>query len=341
MISLTYERNFVPIDIDTRFHCCLRRKESYWSIKKICSFYHVNRISFWRWFKRFDGTKESLFDKSHKPLSDHPKKFDKEIVNRVINLHKRSPDQSFIEIWARLIHDSVKISPSSILRIFKRNNKFKPYKPAKKIHNKIYHTPEMVHEKWQIDVKFVPRECKAKNLEGRYYQYTILDECCRKRVLYFTNEHTMYETVKALKYAVTVFGCYPKEIQSDNGFEFTDAIRRKPNSINARKYDNYLEKYLKDKKISHHLIRPRTPQHNGKVERSHRIDQDKFYRNMHFYSLSDLQKQGLERNKRYNNTPKIVFGFKTPSEYELEKLKKLLNNTGEIRCPKRFTSSES
>ena len=69
----------------------------------------------------------------------------------------------------------------------------------------------MVHEKWQIDVKFVPAECKASNLEGRFYQYTILDECSRKRILYFTNEHTMYETVKALIYAYNKIGCFPKK----------------------------------------------------------------------------------------------------------------------------------
>lgn len=69
----------------------------------------------------------------------------------------------------------------------------------------------MVHEKWQIDVKFVPAECKAGNLEERFYQYTILDECSRKRILYFTNEHTMYETVKALIYAYNKIGFFPKK----------------------------------------------------------------------------------------------------------------------------------
>ena len=199
----------------------------------------------------------------------------------------------------------------------------------------------MVHEKWQIDVKFVPNECKSVHLDGKFYQYTILDECSRKRALYFTNEHNMYETVKALNYAHAMFGCLPKVIQSDNGFEFTDKANRKVGAKHSRQYDNYLERFLKENNIMYQLIRPRTPEHNGKVERSHRIYQDKFYRNLKFYSLNDLKEQGKRWNKRYNNIPKAVLGFKTPNEVELEKLKQLLDDTGEMRCDKSLTSFES
>ena len=62
---------------------------------------------------------------------------------------------------------------------------------------------------------------------------------------------------------------------------------------------------------------------------------------MKFYSLEDLRYQGNLCNKRYNNLPKLVVGFKTPKEVELEKLNELFNTTGEIRFPKRLTSFES
>ena len=340
MNILTQERNYLPIDIDTKLHACLRRVVSNWPIKKILSYYHVKRSSLYRWLKKFDGNKESLLDRSHKPLSDHPKKLKTAVINKVLNLHRRNPDSSFIELWVRLKHEGLEISPSSVLRIFKKNNEFIKYKPNPKKHNKKYFTPTMVHEKWQIDVKFVPSECKASNLEGRFYQYTILDECSRKRILYFTNEHTMYETVKALIYAYEKIGCFPKEIQTDNGIEFSDEIRRKSkrNQVIER---NILDRFCKENNIIHHFIKPRTPQHNGKVERSHRIDQDKFYKNMKFYSLEDLRYQGNLWNVRYNNLPKLVLGFKTPNEVELEKLNELFHTTGEIRCPKRLTSFES
>ena len=341
MSILSLERNYIPIDIETRYHACLRRTVSSWPIRKILSFYHIKRSSLYRWLKRFDGNKKSLLDKSHKPLSEHPNKLNQEIIKKISDLHRRNPNQSFTEIWIRLKHDGIDVSPSSVLRTFKRNNAYIPYKPHPKKHNKEYHTPRMVHEKWQVDVKYVPKECKSDGLDGTFYQYTILDECSRKRILYFTDEHSMYETVKALKYAYEKIGCFPKEIQTDNGFEFTDNASKKDRGVNIRPYENYLERFCLENNIKHHLIRPRTPEHNGKVERSHRIDQDKFYRYLKFYSLEDLKKQGAVWNKRYNDLPKLVLGFKTPNEVELEKLKELYETTGEMRCPKRLTSFES
>lgn len=88
----------------------------------------------------------------------------------------------------------------SVLRTLQRNNVKIEYKTnRKKKHSVIYHTPKMVGEKWKIDVKYVPKECVSiQNNYNRYYQYTILDECSRKRFLCYCKEHSMYETVKAL-----------------------------------------------------------------------------------------------------------------------------------------------
>ena len=96
--NLIQERNYIPIDIETRFHACNRQVISLRPIRKILPFYHVKRSSLYRWLKRFDGTKESLYDKSHKPLSDHSKKLKPEIVKKVLAFHRRNSNQSFIEI---------------------------------------------------------------------------------------------------------------------------------------------------------------------------------------------------------------------------------------------------
>ena len=44
----------------------------------------------------------------------------------------------------------------------------------------------------------------------------------------------MYETIQSLKYAYEKNGCLLKEIQTDNGFEFTHHARRNPKSKNVR-----------------------------------------------------------------------------------------------------------
>ena len=105
------------------------------------------------------------------------------------------------------------ISAISVLRTLKRAHEYGKYVPAKKKHNKVYHTPTIVHEKRQVDVKYVSNECKIEGLDGRFYQYTILDECSRKRALYFTKEHSMYETVNALKYQKNILAVYQKKFK--------------------------------------------------------------------------------------------------------------------------------
>ena len=85
MDILAHQRNYIPVDLETRFHACKRVKESKWKINKACSFYHVKRSSLFRWLKTFDGSKESLIDKSHRPLTPHPKTLSEEIVNKTLN----------------------------------------------------------------------------------------------------------------------------------------------------------------------------------------------------------------------------------------------------------------
>ena len=82
----------------------------------------------------------------------------------------------------------------------------------------------------------------------------------------------MYETVQALRQARHFFDCFLKEIQTDNGLEFAEQVRRKPDGKTTSSYDNYLESFSVFNNIKHHLIRPRTPEHNEKAERRHRIN---------------------------------------------------------------------
>ena len=55
-----------------------------------------------RWNKKFDGTKESLIDKSHKPLSPHPNAHTDEEITWIKNLIRRNPDITLCELWYKL-----------------------------------------------------------------------------------------------------------------------------------------------------------------------------------------------------------------------------------------------
>ena len=56
---------------------------------------------------------------------------------------------------------------------------------------------------------------------------------------------------------------------------------------------------------------------NGKVERSHRNDNERFYNNLKFYSLEDLRYQAKLYLKRSNNIPMAVLNYKTPKEQRI------------------------
>ncbi len=75
-------------------------------------------------------------------------------------------------------------------------------------------------------------------------------------------------------------------IQTDNGAEFTSRFLQK-----EVHHFSLFEQILFHLKIKHKRIKPYTPRHNGKVERSHREDQKRFYNRITFYSYQDFRTQ--------------------------------------------------
>ena len=85
-----------------------------------------------------------------------------------------------------------------------------------------------------------------------------------------------------------------------------------------------LDKLCDELSITHKLIRPRTPRHNGKVERSHRTDNERFYRHLKFYSYEDLKYQMKQYLKKTNNIPMATLNYLTPQTKKDKKLKNLI-----------------
>lgn len=89
----------------------------------------------------------------------------------------------------------------------------------------------------------------------------------------------------------------PHTIQTDNGTEFTTPANAKEGTVHI------MDILLKKLRIRHKLIAPRTPRHNGKVERSHRSDQEAFYNHLTFRTLPELQEKMGAWLNRYNDRP--------------------------------------
>jgi transposase InsO family protein len=67
--------------------------------------------------------------------------------------------------------------------------------------------------------------------------------------------------------------------------------------------------------IRHRYIRPRRPQQNGKVERSHRIDQEEFWGRRHFDTFLDAD-MALQAWERVYNVDRFSLALRgeTPAE---------------------------
>ena len=159
-----------------------------------------------------------------------------------------------------------------------------------------------------MEVKYVPNACYSGKDGQKFYQYTVIEEASRKRFLYAYEEHSSFSTVDFLKRAILFFGYAPGILQTDNGGEFTHPSK----TSRIHPLDVFCNRY----RIRHKLIRPRTPWHNGKVERSHRNDQERFYNDLRFYSFSDLQTQMKRYLYRSNNIPMAVLGWKSPNQVQ-------------------------
>ena len=167
----------------------------------------------------------------------------------------------------------------------------------------------------QVDVKVVPRRCIA-DPELRLYQYTAIDEFTRLRFLAAYPEQSTYSSADFLK---KLFKWYARRrirvecVQTDNGFEFTNRF-----SNSKRDLPTLFETTAAHLGIRHKLIRPCTSRHNGKVERSHREDQKRFYSCRSFFSLDDFAMQLAVHNRRSNNFPMRPLNYCSPSQFTVQ-----------------------
>lgn len=311
MNTIPHSQRYLPHELNTKFYAVKLYRTGV-GISFVCRRYHISKSSLLRWNKKFDGTKESLIDKSHKPKSKHPKAHTDEELKWIRDYHRRNPKISVCELYGKLrANKGYSRHPGSLYRIYRQLG-FSSKAPStkKKRKPKPYDTPTQLGVKWQMDVKYVPSACYVGKIPEKFFQYTVIDEASRERFIYPYLEQSSFSTVEFLKRAIDYFGYKPETLQTDNGSEFTHVA--KTDRVHP------LDIICNELEITHKKIRPRTPQHNGKVERSHRNDQERFYNHLSFYSYDDLKVQMKRYLNRSNNIPMGILGWKSPLEKRLE-----------------------
>lgn len=244
------------------------------NVSMSCRYFGISRRTYYRWLQRYEELGiEGLKDRSPRPHTS-PGATHTDVVAKILYLRQNyhfGPRK--IQMYLRRYHD-VEISNSGVWRILKRLNlnRLPSSQRYKRLDQrwKRYEKQKPGHQ-LQIDVKFIraPRGLVKK----KYYQFTAIDDCTRLRVLRIYERVNQKSAIQFVDYVLERLPFQVQVIQTDNGAEFQSSFHW----------------HVLDKGIGHVYIKPRHPRLNGKVERSHRIDDEEFYRMLDGVMIDDAK----------------------------------------------------
>jgi transposase InsO family protein len=283
------------------------------NVAATCRYYGISRQVFYTWQRRFDADGvDGLKPRSRRPKTS-PNATHAEVVGKIIYLRQNyhfGPGK--ISMYLKRYHD-VDISNSGVWRILKRLEMNRlPASQKHKSHDRRWkrYEKQLPGHRVQIDVKFVePLPAQAAAAHGgrgkrrrKFYQFTAIDDCTRLRVLRIYPQLSQDTAIQFADYVLQRLPFDVEVIQTDNGSEFGPKFHW----------------HILDKGIGHVYIKPRAPRLNGKVERSHRIDAEEFYRLLDGIVLDDakLFNDKLQEWEDYYNyhRPHGALGGQTPYE---------------------------
>lgn len=273
---------------------------------KVCS--HSKR-SLERWLTAYrKNGEEGLIPQSTRPKTS-PNETPIRIKERIVELRKETKLCALKLKW-KLKKENLKLHRNTIHKIVKREGLTRKYR-VKKIKYKYVKIPLTVGELVEIDVKYVPGRIKGM----RYYQFTAIDCSSRWRYLKIYEGQYNISSVSFLKELIKIAPFRIRAVKTDNGICFTNrylGYLKSSDPFNPRlhAFDILCQRL----NIIHYLIDPGKPAQNGKVERSHRTDQEMFYDRNIFKSLRELKKKIRIWNEQYNNLEHCSLGGKTPNE---------------------------
>ena len=268
--------------------------------------YHTNRKFVYRQLEKYDGTVRSLALRSRRPKS-HPNTHTQEELKLLKHINHYYRNDGYAEMYIQLKKRGYKRSYGSMCRNIRKISNVVRKRRKQSYTKHVEVRGEYPGDKVQVDIKYVPRECISfENYGKRYYQITAIDEYSRKRILKIVDEKSVTHTSNFIRDLESQLGFKIVTIQTDNGSEFVN------NQEETREKTKF-EKTLKYLGIKHKRTRPYSPWQNGKVERSHRIDNN-FYSRQEFISETDMKNKVSRYNTRYNNISRKILDFKSPNQ---------------------------
>jgi transposase InsO family protein len=269
-----------------------------------CRYFGISRQTFYLWLRRYEEHGlEGLKDKSKRPFHC-PHATHVEVVGKILYLRQNYHfGPAKIQMYLKRYHD-VDVSVSGIWRILKKLNMNRL--PSSQRYKRLdrrwqrYEKQQPGH-RVQIDVKFVS-PLKGTPRKRKYYQFTAIDDCTRLRVLRIYDRLNQKTAIQFVDYVLERLPFLVQVIQTDNGAEFQSSFHW----------------HVLDKGIGHVYIKPRHPRLNGKVERSHHIDDEEFYRILDGVLIDDAEifNNKLQESETFYNYHRPHGGLQGQTPYE-------------------------
>ena len=278
------------------------------NVARTCRHFGISRKTYYKWKRRFDDHCEAgLCDRPRIPLRC-PRATPRDVISKMLYLRQTyhfGPRR--IGDYLKRFH-GVSVATSTVHRILRKHGMQRL--PANRTHRSPaarwirYEKPQPGH-RLQLDVKFLER---IPGTHKRLYQFTAIDDCTRIRILKVydaCNQRTAIQFIDEVRQRLPF---RVLAIQTDNGAEFQSQFHWHVESLDIR----------------HAYIRPRTPHLNGKVERSHRVDDEEFYQLLDERGIADdihLFNEKLREWEDYYNyhRPHGALDGQTPYERLIEK----------------------
>ena len=271
----------------------LQDAERLGNVSEACRRHRVSRKTYYKWKARYDGTIESLMDDSRRPKR-HPNQLSQQeqaLIDRVARAktetdkhgRKRTPGLYRLHWILCTYHDFTR----SVGGLYKALKRLGFYAPAKRRRRRKYKRYERPYPgaNVQIDIKYLdPIRGQAE------FQYTAIDEHCRLRYVCIYDEISAYNAVRFLRDTLDFFEKHSirvEQVQTDHGIEFTFA------AYPHIQKEHPFERELRKENIRQKLTPIGKPHLQGKVERSHRIDDDEFH-SLRFFRSSQERKRAFK-----------------------------------------------
>ena len=300
---------------EAREHLNLQRRqavfkyaEAWENVARACRVFAMPRASYYKFKKAYDAEGEAGLVRKRPIAKKHPRAIAKETVNKVLELRTKFHLGPQRIVWYMERHYGIRVAFSSVYRILLRHrvNRFPNRVGYRALHTRRYAKQVPGHHV-QVDVKILSVTA-PDGKKIRRFQYTAIDDATRIRALKIYPRHNQANAISFIDYVLEKFPFRVQTIRTDRGHEFQALFHW----------------HVEDKGIRPTYIKPRSPQLNGKVERSHRTDGEEFYQLLSYTDDVDLNQKLEEWEHFYNfDRPHGAHGGRTP----YEALKTMLEQT--------------